>query len=264
MTRVSFIVACYNSQDSILELVQSLEKVAGAHDEIIICDDGSEDDTVLRIENYHSSVSLQLIKNVVNSGRAFSRNRAINLSSGKYLAVYDSDDIALPSALDPLDLLENDASIAMASTQILLHSKYFGYWIMNNYPLSNHEIQLGYERGESPMSHGGSILRREVACDVGLYNPTYSRSQDFDLLRRIAKIGSARNVTTYGYLYMHNIWLRFTYWSETKRNRNIILGYHEGRKVNHLRWFAMNITRSWAAISSFRKANSIAKSLGLK
>lgn len=264
MARVSFIVAAYNAEETIIELIESLQRIATADDEIVVCDDSSTDSTWARLNSYESIVTLKILRNASNSGRALSRNAAIQISAGEYLAVFDSDDLALPSALEPLRILEQDKRLVMASSQTLLYSRRFGYWILAKHPTESEEINSNFLKGWSPMSHGGTIIRKSVLRDSGLYNPEYVRAQDFDLLRRINAQGTVRNLPTYGYLYNHPIWLAYPYWEQTKQSRNQILARPQREKVNRVRWLAMNCRRIVVALGSKREANAIARELGLK
>lgn len=264
MTRVSFIVAAHNAETTIIELLESLQIIATSEDEIVVCDDFSQDSTWARLNTYESKVRIKILRNITHSGRAFSRNAAILASSGGYVAVFDSDDLALPSALEPLRELESDNRVAMASSQTLLHSKRLGYWILAKYPTDPVEIGNDFAMGKSPMSHGGTIIRKSILQESGLYNPAYVRAQDFDLLRRISSVGEVRNVSSFGYLYKHNVWLKYSYWKQTKQSRNLILTRSQDEKVNWLRWFGMNCRRAIVALSSKREAIAVARDLGLK
>jgi glycosyltransferase involved in cell wall biosynthesis len=257
-------VAAYNAEQSIIPLIESLERVASNDDEIVICDDASQDKTFETITTYTSKIRLVALRNEVNSGRALSRNRAISASKGEYIAIFDSDDVALPKALYPLRLLVEDKSIAMASSQTIHYSNFVGYWKFPPKPIHPDEVKEHFLQGKSPMSHGGSIIRREILEKSGLYNPKYKRAQDFDLLRRISAIGACANVPSYGYLYNHDVWLKYGYWKSTKQNRNLILGQPKNRGVYSFRWFLMNCVRLASAIFSLKEANSIARELGLK
>jgi glycosyltransferase involved in cell wall biosynthesis len=264
MKRVSFIVAAYNAESTIIELIQSLEKIASADDEIVICDDASEDETWTRLNTYQSSIPMKILRNSSNSGRASSRNAAIEVSSGGYVAVFDADDLALPSALEPLCTLDSDTKFVMASSQTILYSRRLGYWINSKYPTDPEEIKNQFSMGMSPMSHGGTIIRKSIFQNSGLYNPEYVRAQDFDLLRRISSLGEAKNLSSYGYLYKHNVWLRYSYWKQTKQSRNIILARPQSEKINRVRWFGMNCRRVIIALGSKRQAIAVARELGLK
>jgi glycosyltransferase involved in cell wall biosynthesis len=264
MTRVSFIVAAHNAETTIVELLESLQIIANSDDEIVVCDDFSQDNTWARLNSYESNVSIKILRNFSHSGRAFSRNAAILASSGEYIAVFDSDDLALPSALEPLHVLESDNKVAMASSQTLMHSKRFGYWILAKYPTDPVEIGEDFAMGKLPMSHGGTIIRKSILEESGLYNPAYVRAQDFDLLRRISSVGEVRNLSSFGYLYKHNVWLKYSYWKQTKQSRNLILTRPQNEKVNKLRWFGMNCRRAVVALGSKREAVAIARDLGVK
>lgn len=91
---ISIIVPTYNSERYIGETLNSLLKQTYTNFEAVIVDDCSSDDTIDIIkETIGEDKRFKLIQNKVNSGAAVSRNRAIDNTSGDYIAFLDADDI---------------------------------------------------------------------------------------------------------------------------------------------------------------------------
>ena len=81
-------------------MIESVISQSYTNWELLIVDDCSTDDSVKIIENYAKKDNrIKLITLDVNSGPAFSRNAAIDLASGRFIAFLDSDDLWLPSKL---------------------------------------------------------------------------------------------------------------------------------------------------------------------
>lgn len=91
---ISVIMAAYNSERFIAASIDSVFSQTYGNWELIIIDDCSTDETVNIIKSYNSD-KIVLLQNEKNSGPAFSRNRGIEAAKGKYIAILDSDDIAL-------------------------------------------------------------------------------------------------------------------------------------------------------------------------
>lgn len=90
---VSVITPTYKSKEFIMETIQSVINQTYTNWELIVIDDASND----QIEDYiYSKISDKRVKVITkdtNEGAARARNDAIKISSGRYLAFLDSDDV---------------------------------------------------------------------------------------------------------------------------------------------------------------------------
>ena len=92
---VSILVSNYNYARYIGETIESALNQTYSNIELIVCDDGSTDDSVRIIEEYRRRDSrLQLILKA-NGGQASGFNAAFAASRGELLALLDSDDLFL-------------------------------------------------------------------------------------------------------------------------------------------------------------------------
>lgn len=91
---ISVIMAAYNAEQFIAVSIDSVFSQTYDNWELIIIDDCSTDSTVKIVESYNSD-KIILLQNEKNSGPAFSRNRGLSSAKGDYIAILDSDDIAL-------------------------------------------------------------------------------------------------------------------------------------------------------------------------
>lgn len=94
---VSFIIAAYNSADTILPAIESALSQQATSLEVIVVDDQSSDNTrelVSAICVRDSRVRLIALKKNLGPGGA--RNAGINAATGRWIAVLDSDDIIQP------------------------------------------------------------------------------------------------------------------------------------------------------------------------
>ena len=99
--RVSVLIPCYNAENYIIDTLQSLLNQTYKNFEIIVIDDGSEDNSIERVESMIlKDKRIQLYKNNYNRGVAFTRNRAFELCSTEYIAYMDADDTAPPDRLE--------------------------------------------------------------------------------------------------------------------------------------------------------------------
>lgn len=92
MKYLTFVVPCFNSQDYIERCIDSL--LVGESDiEVIIIDDGSTDNTG-KIADYYRECFPEIIKVVhkKNAGHGSGVNKGLELATGLYFKVVDSDD----------------------------------------------------------------------------------------------------------------------------------------------------------------------------
>lgn len=99
---VSIIIPTYNASKYIIQTLESVIVQSFNDYEIIIVDDCSKDDTVLKINNYLNkiNVNFNLIINEKNLGVAISRNKGISVAKGQFIAFLDSDDMWDKDKLD--------------------------------------------------------------------------------------------------------------------------------------------------------------------
>lgn len=91
---VSIITPLYNSEKYIAETIESVLAQTYSNWEMIIVDDCSKDNGARIVEEYQKKDKrIKLYWNEINKGVSYTRNRAIDLSQGKYIAFLDSDDL---------------------------------------------------------------------------------------------------------------------------------------------------------------------------
>lgn len=99
---LSIVTPTYNRKKLLPNLYQSLQKQDCSLFEWIIIDDGSTDGTDTLVKTWISSTNTKTaIKyfKQVNSGKAAAINSGLDVASGKYFLVLDSDDVLVPNAV---------------------------------------------------------------------------------------------------------------------------------------------------------------------
>lgn len=99
MATVSVIMTAYNSSDFIEDAIGSILNQTNSNLELIVVDDGSVDETANIINSFNDK-RIKFIRNETNQGQSYSRNLAIKESSGSFIAIMDSDDIAYHDRID--------------------------------------------------------------------------------------------------------------------------------------------------------------------
>lgn len=112
---VSIIMSVYNGQNYLRESVESILNQTYKNFEFIITDDGSKDNSLNILKEYSKKdLRIKLIVNDGNKGLIYSLNNMLNLSTGKYIARMDADDISLKNRLEEqVKFLEKNKNISM-------------------------------------------------------------------------------------------------------------------------------------------------------
>ncbi|HGH1671491.1 glycosyltransferase family 2 protein [Bacillus thuringiensis] len=112
---VSVITPSYNSIRFIGETISSVQNQSYENWEMIIVDDGSTDQSAVKIKEIIEGDSrIRLLSLKENVGAAKARNLAIQEARGRYIAFLDSDDIWLPHKLKTQLLFMEEMNIAFS------------------------------------------------------------------------------------------------------------------------------------------------------
>ena len=118
---ISIIVPIYNSEKFLSRCIDSILLSTFTNFEIILIDDGSTDNSP-KIADWYANKYSNLIQVIhkKNEGVSFSRNKGIELASGKYTAFVDNDDLVHPLMYEKLYLnaITNNLDIAICKTII--------------------------------------------------------------------------------------------------------------------------------------------------
>jgi len=114
----SVIVVCWNSADVIARCLAHLIAQDYPSYEIIVVDDGSQDDTAQLAERALSGVDATVVRSPRNRGCPHARNLGLARAAGEMVAFVDADGFAAPDWLSRIvDVLQADREIgAVAST----------------------------------------------------------------------------------------------------------------------------------------------------
>jgi len=117
--KVSVALATYNGEKYIEEQLESIIKQTRAPDELVICDDCSNDETIniitKKIKNAHFDV--KLVSNDKNIGYVQNFSKALEMSSGDIVFLCDQDDVWLS---DKIEFIINKFN-TQPDIQLLIH-----------------------------------------------------------------------------------------------------------------------------------------------
>lgn len=99
MELVSIIMPAYNASRYLKESIDSVLAQTYTNWELLIVDDCSTDETAKIVQTYEDK-RIRYKRNTTNLGAAKTRNEAIRMATGRYIAFLDSDDRWLPNKLE--------------------------------------------------------------------------------------------------------------------------------------------------------------------
>ncbi len=100
MVKVSVVIPVYNVEDFLAECLDSITSQTLKDIEIICVNDGSKDKSLDILNGYASKDNRITVIDQENGGHAVATNRGMDLATGKYLFLMDSDDILDLTALE--------------------------------------------------------------------------------------------------------------------------------------------------------------------
>lgn len=122
MKKVSVIMGIYNCADTLSEAIDSILNQTFTNWELILCDDGSSDDTYKIAENYAlmNPGKIRLIKHEKNQGLATALNSCLREVTGDYVARMDGDDRSMPERFAmQVQFLETHSDVQLVGTAML-------------------------------------------------------------------------------------------------------------------------------------------------
>lgn len=203
---LSVIIPCYNHGEYILDALESI-RIADIHNicEIIIINDGSNDQNTLEILNAINSENLKIIHQD-NAGLANARNRGIKESNCDYLLMLDSDNRITPEFLDSFHLLINQNQVFD-----MLHGDaiYFGE---RDGIFKSGELNI-FKIFRANYIDACSIIKKECIVELGQYDSAmpYMGWEDWDLWVRMAlndKKTVYQEKIFFHYRYLNNSMIR--------------------------------------------------------
>jgi len=175
--RISVIIPVYNGGSFLGEAVESVIRQSLRPFEIIVVDDGSEDDTAAVAQSYPQVIYFYQS----NRGVSAARNSGIDLSTGSIVTFLDHDDLMVP------DSLKNriDYFIQNPQTQCLIAKH-------ESFQDEAAGKQIWIRPDEFDTAHYGFgylMFRRSLFEIVGKYNPEITMCENIELLIRAQKMG---------------------------------------------------------------------------
>lgn len=190
MERISVLMGIYNCAPTLQEALDSLYAQTYQGFKIILCDDGSTDDTLkVAEENARLHDNVIVIRNERNMGLNYTLNHCLEYADTEYIARMDGDDLSLPTRFEKeLKFLDEHPEVGVVSASMI----YFD---------ENGDFRTGRGKGSyvvatdfiagSPLCHAVCMARTDVFKQVGGYSVDNKllRAEDYHLWFKIFAAG---------------------------------------------------------------------------
>lgn len=184
--KISVIIPLYNKEDSIRATIKSVIEQDYAVDEIIVIDDGSEDDSynqLMKIDDSRIKIHLQ-----ENSGVSAARNKGIKLAENDYIAFLDADDEWMPNYISEIvKLIESFPDAGIYSTSYTMTNEQCS---TSNYIFGLVDYFEMYINGKRPGYTSSFVFDRSKINDVAIFPENISMGEDIFAWTNIINSGA--------------------------------------------------------------------------
>lgn len=181
----SVVIPTYNRALILEECLNSLTKQTFKDFEVLVCDDGSKDNTKEIFERFRQVLDIRYLWEENWGGPSRPRNNGIKVAKGDWICFLDSDDSWLPEKLEIVKQYTNDYDVITHG----LHHLYNGVtdtkvWVrpimtpvFDNLLLKKNDIY-----------NSSVCIRKSVLLQVNGFNEDLKVVEDYDLQLRVAKV----------------------------------------------------------------------------
>jgi glycosyltransferase involved in cell wall biosynthesis len=201
---VSVIIPHYNSLDLLWVAIDSISSQTVVPREIIVIDDASG----LHFElpsHCGDSIALRLIRETVNRGAAWCRNRGIEAATGELIAFLDADDRWLPNKLERCIVefgpkpLENEVKVLFSNVMLTDGSRR----ILGNRSPYDGQPMLDFILLDGGYIQTSSIIMWRHQYPLISFDESLRRHQDWDFAINAEMVGCA-------FIYLHDALVEYS------------------------------------------------------
>lgn len=181
---ISVVIPVYNRANIVNKAVRSIINQTYSVNEIIVVDDGSNDDIESVIKGFKNR-DIKLLRQT-NKGVSAARNAGVNKAKNQWIAFLDSDDYWLPSKVErQVDFHKRNNDVLISQTDEI--------WIRNGKRINpkDYHKKINGKIFSSSLSRclispSAVLLNRKIFDDVGFFDDKLPVCEDYDLWLRIS------------------------------------------------------------------------------
>lgn len=280
---ISVAIATYNGEKYLEEQLDSILNQTLQPTEIIIVDDASKDSTWDILQSYANQYPIiKIFKNHQNIGATKTFEKAVNLTSGEFIALSDQDDKWMPEKLAQLfdnignaKLIHSDAKLIDDEGKAVSGSLLA---LIEYYPINSFFVRLIREG-----VHGCCLMMRREVAKVASFIPEGFVYHDFFYNLTAASLGEVKTLSIplmYYRLHANNACgliqeksynMAMINYAKNLKNMELLVnlpqfGIHRAEiefYINYYKKFVFNKRSSLSFILEVRNKLGLSKALGL-
>jgi glycosyltransferase involved in cell wall biosynthesis len=178
------VIPAYNASETIVRALESVLTQTVLPAEIVVVDNNSTDDTLIKLQAYENRISILECK---SQGVSFERNMGVNFASSEFVAFLDADDVWHPRKIESqLELFEKSSNkniIVGCYARYSVNGKFIGH---NNYSKDDYTANSDFiEKGHLPCLTSSWLLRRSSYLELNGMDVDYDVAEDFEFICRL-------------------------------------------------------------------------------
>jgi glycosyltransferase involved in cell wall biosynthesis len=183
---VSVITASYNMANYLPMTIDSVLAQSYPNLEIVVVDDGSEDDTPRVMESYSGNPRVRYVRLEQNQGQTVAKNRGLSEARGEFLSFVDADNLWKPSKLEhqlPLFGASGKTGVVYSDAEYIDGEGALLPYVKRSYHQGRITDQLLLSNF---VNFNSAVVRRECIEKVGGFDENLRMGIDWDLWLRIS------------------------------------------------------------------------------
>lgn len=193
MPTVSVLTPIYNTNHAHLrQCIESILNQTFTDFEFIILNDSPNNTELEKLVRSYDDKRIVYMKNNTNIGISQSRNKLIDVARGKYIAIFDHDDISHPTRLEKqVDFLNNNPYVGVVGTW----THWFGAkdFVRKN-PEHDTDIKIRLT-DVCAIMHTSAMIRKSVLTENNIkYEEQYTPAEDYRLWGQLMACTEFHNI----------------------------------------------------------------------
>lgn len=186
---ISVVIPTYNQANFLADAIDSVLNQSYTNLELIVVNDGSTDGTSILLEKYKEKINIIEKK---NEGVSSARNAGLQKARGEYIAFLDSDDLWIREKLElQIQKFQEKSNIGLVYSGIRVVSENLESIETIN-PRFKGDVWIKYLKFPAVaitlLGCSTSLIRMDVARQIGYFDLNLSIAADWDYFRRISDV----------------------------------------------------------------------------
>jgi glycosyltransferase involved in cell wall biosynthesis len=186
-------MAVYNAGKFLREAIASILAQTYGNFELVVVDDCSSDDSLAILKSFEDP-RMRIIEHQANLGAALSRNAALSVARGEYVAVMDADDLSAPTRLErQVAFLDMHPDVGLTGCVSYENIDCDGNILCTTVLPEDNETIQKILLDEWCFLHSSIMFRKNLQVIIGGYRSAFEPIEDHDFVLRILEHTAARN-----------------------------------------------------------------------